>query len=161
MHLHEGKRRTREHVLADIGVNYVEGVFLRAGCSVQRIESDYGLDLLVTTYDARGYVEPGWLPVQVKATSRGMRSGKNHLGLSVDARDLHFWLRQLYPVVLILYDGKADAAYWLDVHAYFSQETHTIRSCHTVRIPFRNRLNRGSVRKLRERKAQVVATSEG
>jgi hypothetical protein len=90
-----------------------------------------------------------------------MRSGKNHLGLSVDARDLHFWLRQLYPVVLILYDGKADVAYWLDVHAYFSQETHTIRSYHTVRIPFRNRLNRDSVRKLCERKAQVVATSEG
>jgi hypothetical protein len=53
------KRRTREHVVADLSVNHVERIVIEAGHTVQRQEHDYGYDLSVITYDAEGYVEPG------------------------------------------------------------------------------------------------------
>jgi hypothetical protein len=39
-----GQTRTREHVLADRGVNYVERQVLLCGFSVNRLEHDYGYD---------------------------------------------------------------------------------------------------------------------
>jgi len=40
------KRRTREHIIADLGVNHVEKCILECGWTVQRFSPDYGLDLL-------------------------------------------------------------------------------------------------------------------
>lgn len=43
------KKRPREHIIAGLSVNYVERyVFLR-GYSVERIEYDYGYDLIIFT----------------------------------------------------------------------------------------------------------------
>ena len=50
------KRRTREHVIADLSVNHVERVVLRCGWTVQRLNPDYGIDLVMTTYDASGQI---------------------------------------------------------------------------------------------------------
>ena len=38
------KRRTREHVIADLSVNHLERVVLRAGHTVERFRHDYGFD---------------------------------------------------------------------------------------------------------------------
>jgi hypothetical protein len=57
------KRRTREHVVADQAVNYVERFVIDAGHTAQRLSSDYGYDLVVFTYDEQGYLEPGSLYV--------------------------------------------------------------------------------------------------
>jgi hypothetical protein len=64
------KTRTREHVIADLGVNHVERQVLLCGFSVERIEHDYGVDLLVFTYNAGGEVENGEIRLQIKATDR-------------------------------------------------------------------------------------------
>src|SRR5438128_2111236 len=61
------KRRTREHVIADQRLNYVERFVIDEGHTVQRQEHDYGYDLSVITYDRDGYVEPGFFFVQLKA----------------------------------------------------------------------------------------------
>ena len=61
------KQRTRGHVIADLSVHYVEGVVLRAGYTLQRLEKDYGYDLILFTFDNQGYVEPGLIRVQLKA----------------------------------------------------------------------------------------------
>ncbi|MCI0381101.1 MAG: hypothetical protein L0215_26250 [Gemmataceae bacterium] len=45
------KRRTREHVLADLSVNHLEKYALRCGYAVERISNDYGLDLAIFTFD--------------------------------------------------------------------------------------------------------------
>jgi hypothetical protein len=37
------KRRTREHVIADLSVNHVERMVLRCGWTVERVRRDYGL----------------------------------------------------------------------------------------------------------------------
>lgn len=45
------KQRTRQHVIADLSVHYVEGFVLAEGHTVQRLGPDYGYDLFVFTYD--------------------------------------------------------------------------------------------------------------
>jgi hypothetical protein len=52
-----GKLRTRAHVLADLSVNYVERQVLFCGCAVQRIYSDYGYDLMMSTFKPNGEIE--------------------------------------------------------------------------------------------------------
>jgi hypothetical protein len=62
------KRRTREHIIAELSVNHVERFVLRCGYSTQRIQADYGVDLLIYTYNSNGFVELGSIPVQLTAT---------------------------------------------------------------------------------------------
>jgi hypothetical protein len=65
-----GKRRTREHVIADASVNFVERYVIDAGHTIERYEHDYGYDLAVVTYDHEGFVDPGLIYVQVKAMEK-------------------------------------------------------------------------------------------
>jgi hypothetical protein len=46
----ERKRRTREHVIADLSVHHVEGLALKCGYTVQRTIADYGYDLRLETF---------------------------------------------------------------------------------------------------------------
>ena len=66
----ERKRRTREHVLADLSANYVEKQALLCSFAVGREGQDYGIDLTVQTFNRRGEVENGRLLFQLKATDR-------------------------------------------------------------------------------------------
>jgi hypothetical protein len=61
------KRRTREHVIAELGVNYVQRHILLRGHSSELIFHDYGIDLLMFTYNADGEIENGHVEIQVKA----------------------------------------------------------------------------------------------
>src|SRR5260370_27882324 len=62
------KRRTRAHVIADLSINHVEKRVLQCGWVVQRFSPDYGLDLLMSTFNRRGEIENGDVRLQVKAT---------------------------------------------------------------------------------------------
>jgi hypothetical protein len=68
------KRRTRQHVIADLGVHHVEGPILRCGFTAERIAHDYSLDLYMTTYAADGQAETDWVLFQVKATEHLKRT---------------------------------------------------------------------------------------
>jgi hypothetical protein len=61
------KQRTRGHVIADLSVHHVEGFILDEGHTAQRLDSDYGYDLVLFTYDERGYIEPDSVYFQLKA----------------------------------------------------------------------------------------------
>src|SRR5262249_34564309 len=50
------KRRTREHVIADLSANHVERHALLCGFSVERIRLDYGIDLIIHTYNRSGEI---------------------------------------------------------------------------------------------------------
>jgi len=45
------KRRTREHIIADLGVNHVERHILLCGHTAERVFYDYGYDLALTTFN--------------------------------------------------------------------------------------------------------------
>lgn len=51
------KRRTRQHVIADLSVNHVERFILRCGWAAQRMSPDYGIDLYMETYGENGEFE--------------------------------------------------------------------------------------------------------
>src|SRR5205085_10654458 len=96
------KQRTRQHVIADLSVHHVEGFILEAGYTAQRLGSDYGYDLLMSTFDEQGYVEPGSVYFQFKAMQRLGASGADYV-YDLDVRDHNLWTREKMPVILILF----------------------------------------------------------
>lgn len=147
------KRRTREHVIADLGVNHVERIILTCGFVAERLYFDYGYDLAMVTFSETGEFEPGIVYLQVKATDHPDRVDTGaSLALPLDRRDVEAWTAEPAPVYLVLFDAQARSACWLDVREFFArhpevmnQESTTI----TVRIPLRQRLDEAAVRHMR------------
>jgi hypothetical protein len=153
------KRRTRQHVIADQSVNYVERFVLDQGYIVRRLEPDYGYDLELLTYDEKGYVEPGVVYFQLKAAESLAESGTDYV-FDLDVRDYNLWMLEILPVVLVLFDASRRKAYWLHVQPYFRQDPRrrpkkgakTVR----VRVPKRPAFSRGAVARIRELKQMVL-----
>lgn len=155
------KQRTREHVLADLSVNYVERVALQCGFAVQEIWHDYGFDLTVFTFNERGLLEGGMLWMQVKATDHLKKThDRSAVLVRIDRRDLLAWIAELNPVVLVVYDGKLEQAYWLWIQESF-REPSAFANAHgqtvTIRIPARQLLTEEVFRELARRKAAIPA----
>jgi len=119
---HERKLRTREHVLADLSINFVERQILLRGFAVNRMESDYGIDLLMRTYEQEGAVESGHVLFQVKATDslQLIQDGRS-IACRIEVADLKAWQDEWMPVILVLYDGQRDKGYWLYVQQYLNE----------------------------------------
>src|SRR5262249_3229423 len=115
------KRRTRQHVIADQSVNYVERFIIDEDHTAQRLERDYGYDLLLFTYDDQGYAEPGVAFLQLKASETLTPSG-SHYVYDLDIRDYHLWMAEDAPVVLVLFDSTRRRAYWLHVQPFFRND---------------------------------------
>jgi hypothetical protein len=158
------KRRTRQHVIADQSVNYVERLILDEGHSAERPRGDYGYDLVLFTYDEQGYAEEGTVYVQVKASDNLDASGEAVV-FDVDVRDYHMWTAEPMPVILVLYDATRRRAYWLYVQRYFADgaSRRPKRGAKTVRVrvPSRQLLNRAAVRRMRGYKQEVLEQLEG
>jgi hypothetical protein len=77
----------------------------------------------------------------------------------ISRRDLKLWLSETYPVILVVYDGQEDRAYWLYVQAYFSDrstaELFAAGDTINVHIPIRSRINRRSIRIIARHKWNV------
>lgn len=130
------KRRTREHVIADLSVNHVERHVLRCGWTAERTRHDYGFDLLVETFDAEGEVQNGKIMIQAKATDHlRFDAGGATMRVRLAWRDLLFWLNEPLPVILVCYDAQRDIAYWLHVQDYFRKRSWERRSGGTVTVP--------------------------
>jgi hypothetical protein len=158
------KRRTREHVMADQSVNYVERFVIDEGHTAQRQEHDYGYDLNVITYDSHGYVEPGLFFLQLKASETLNESGRDYL-FDLDVRDHNLWMMELLPVFLVLFDASRRRAYWLLVQAYFRRDrarqpkpgVKTVR----VRVPKRQPVNCRAIAAMRAIKQEKLTRLKG
>lgn len=159
------KQRTREHVIADLAVNFVERQVLLCGFTTERIARDYGLDLILFTYDPDGYEERGPVFFQVKATDRlQVRKGGSAVAFRVERADLESWIDETMPVMLIVYDAQDDNAYWLYVQAWFQSHPLQRRSSAqtvTLTIPRSQRLDTDAVQQFRKFKQDVRAQSQG
>ncbi len=80
------KRRTRQHIIADLSAHHVEGFVIAAGHTVQAVRSDYGYDLLLFTYDADGFLEPDLVYVQMKPAEALHEAGSTCV-FDLDVRD--------------------------------------------------------------------------
>jgi hypothetical protein len=153
------KQRTRQHVIADLSVHYVEGFVLTEGHTAQRLERDYGYDLLLFTYDDEGYVEPDFLLLQLKAAEKLQTVGSNYV-FDVDIRDYNLWMREEMPVILILYDATRRRASWLHIQRYFRDEAgrQPKKGAKTVRVhvPARQVVNRRAIATMRKLKQEPL-----
>jgi hypothetical protein len=148
------KRRTRQHVIADLSVNFLERVILEEGHTVQRIISDYGYDLVMMTFDEKGYSEPGLIYFQLKA-SDFLETQKGNFTYDIDIKHYNLWKDESLPVILVLFDPSKRRAYWLHVQSYFKDHSRRPkRGTKTVRIwiPLRNVVNQHSVARMRAMK---------
>jgi hypothetical protein len=146
------KRRTRQHVIADLSVNYVERFIIEAGHTAQRLGPDYGYDLVMFTYDEQGFVEPDSVFLQVKAAEVLRASGPAYV-FQLDIRDYNLWMMEKMPVILILFDATRRQAYWLDVQRYFHenaarQPKRGVKSVR-VQVPKRQVVNRRALAQIR------------
>src|SRR5256885_7563726 len=87
------KQRTRQHIIADQSVNYVERFIIDEGHTAQRLASDYGYDLILFTYDEEGYAEPGVAFLQLKASEALTPSGASFV-FDLDIRDYNLWMAE-------------------------------------------------------------------
>src|ERR1019366_8307501 len=115
------KQRTRQHVIADQSVNYVERFIIDEGHTAQELDRDYGYDLLMFTYDEEGYVEPDFVAIQIKA-AESLRTIAGNYYFDLDIRDYNSWMSERMPVILVLFDASRRRAFWLEVQAYFREE---------------------------------------
>jgi hypothetical protein len=149
------KRRTRQHVIADQSVNHVERFIIDEGHTAQQFERDYGYDLLLSTYDEEGYLEPGATCLQLKAAETLKRVGSGYV-FDVDIRDYNLWTHERAPIILILFDASRRRAYWLHVQGFFRDDVRrrpkkgakSVR----VRVPVRQVVHRQAVAKWRQLK---------
>src|SRR5580700_6915521 len=87
------KTRTRQHVIADLGVNYVERQVLLAGYTLERVIRDYGLDLTMTTFGSNGQVENELVWFQVKSTDNlHLTADETIAAVRIESADLRYWL---------------------------------------------------------------------
>ncbi len=116
------KRRTRQHIIEDLGLNHIERQILLSGNVLRRFsDNDYGYDGMIDTFDEQGLAHNLQLMVQLKSTDVIQQSPQNS-GFIVDLskRDLELWLKSALPVLLILYDAQLEIAYFTDLQTYFN-----------------------------------------
>jgi hypothetical protein len=156
------KRRTREHVIADLSVNHVERHALLCGFVVQRSVHDYGIDLEMTTFSKQGEIDEGKVFMQLKASDRlQLRPHQDAFSFRVERSDLVLWLAQPLPVILIVYDARKEVAYWLYVQSYFRRQKgfslFTAGKTVTVQVPTANIVNAAAIRRFARFRDRVLA----
>ncbi len=154
---------TRQHFIEYLSYNFVEKQCLMARCTWQRYFPDLGKDGFVISYTDRGEPEDGKIEVQVKATDHIERFRlKDSFYFDINRRDLESWLSVTYqqnPFLLVLYDAKADIAYFLEIASYFKSGNARIEKINKfvrVYIPCDSVLNPASVKLLRWEKNELL-----
>jgi hypothetical protein len=90
---------------------------------------------------------------QLKATDRiSTLASANVATCRIELANLVHWLEEPFPVVLVLYDARRDAGYWLYIQHHFANRAGFDRARGgrrvTVAIPFLNLLDRKAMKKL-------------
>jgi Domain of unknown function (DUF4365) len=160
------KRRPREHIIADLSVNYVERYVFLCGYSVERIEYDYGYDLIIFTYNDEGEIENGQIYIQLKATdSLSTLADQKTITFTLARSDLELWLSEPMPCILIIYDASCSQAYWLYLQAYFESlegfDLPKMGDSITVRLSKDNILNRQAIKIFAKFKNDVLSQLQG
>ncbi len=149
------KQRTREHVIEDLGFNYVERQILYAGYSVNRYtqSNDYGHDGFFTTFNELGEVEPHLVQFQLKSTdSIQFSEKKKAFTFDLAIQDLELWLRGINKMLLLLYDAQKEVAFFEDLQVYFTKNQFSFvkeRKFIRIYIPIKNVFTPDNVQNIR------------
>ena len=147
------KRRSREHVISEMSVNFLERQILRRGHQLMRPpQFEYGIDGYMLHFDDDGQVENGLVYFQLKATDDIKFVDKGRaVSVRVKFSDLRYWYSVTeHPVILIIYDAVKHRAFWVDVQAYVDEHKVVDDATITIRIPRKNKLDVWAIDKIRE-----------
>lgn len=155
------KQRTRQHVIASLSTNYVERIIYERGYAAQRVENDYGFDLIMQTFTPQGYVEEGFVLQQLKAKDKvTLVDKKQFVSFGISVSDYRNWMKEAYPVFLIVYDATNKVAYWLYIQKYFrddpTRKPGPKATTVAVRIPIKNVFDDSTLTYMRDRKETVM-----
>ena len=151
-----GKRKTRPraHVLAEMGVNFLERQVLRRGHQLKRVsEPEYGTDALMLHFSPETReIENGWVEFQVKATDHvRLTNDGSSVSCVVDIAHVHYWQWQVaHPFILILYDAPKHRAYWIDIQIYIESHPPADQQSLTIHIPTENKVTVRAIDRFRE-----------
>jgi hypothetical protein len=150
------KRRTREHVIEEMSLNFLERKVLERGHQlVPATKREYGWDATMFHFSPEsGEIENGEIRFQLKATDH-LDVDREYAACSVAARDLHYWYweSQQLPFVLVLYDAKRHAGYWVDVRSHIEDSSFEFdreQKQSTIRIPCTNKITVKTIDQFRE-----------
>jgi len=160
------KRRTREHIIADLSENYVQKLFLERGHTCARLTPDYGYDLIVCTHNPEGYRESGRLLLQLKATDdiEKHRNG-NTFSYTIDVTSYNQWCMEHEPVYFVLFDAQKRRAYWTNVQTYFCGQTGGAKPRKSqknvqIHVSRKNVMNLGAIDEIQQEKNAIVMAKQ-
>jgi len=159
------KRRTQEHIIADLSVNHLEYFVLKAGFTLEEFNADYGYDAELYTYNDNGEIENSAVYIQLKATNNielyQLKSGD--VSFPIGKKDLELWLKQILPVILVLFDAQNEKAYWVYLQLYFEQRNISLDSIQTdhFSVQFNDIVNSDAIRKWRDYKNTILSQVKG
>jgi hypothetical protein len=148
------KRRTRQHIIEDLGFNHMEKQVLLAGFVQRRYyHNDYGFDGCIDTFSEIGEIENLSIMFQLKSTDFiSISNQKKACIFDLDKIDLELWLSELRPVILILFDAQNETAYFINLQEYFNQNKqvlNNIRKFVRVYLPQTAIFNTNSIKELK------------
>ena len=150
------KKRPRSHVIAEMGINFLERQVLRRGHQLRRVpHPEYGTDAQMHHWSqVTREPESGFIEFQVKATdSLKFVDYNKSVTCRVTLSDLHYWVHIIEsPVVLVLYDAQKHRGFWLDVQHYIEQgrDFEEDQDEAIIRIPVGNKLTVRAVDRFRD-----------
>ncbi len=121
---------------------------------------------MVTTFAENGVQENGNIYVQLKATDQlRLHEDGATIAHSISLKDVETWRREIMPVIFIVYDVKADEAYWLYLQDYFENSPlfriPEQQSTMTIYLSKGNVINRQTIARFRKFKEDVQQQLSG
>jgi Domain of unknown function (DUF4365) len=156
------KRRTREHVIADMSFHHLGYLVVQSGFTFEANKADYGYDGAIFTFDNDGRIENSYMFVQLKATDKiRLSSDRKRVLFRVSKKDISLWQDEIVPVYLVVFDAKRERAYWAYFQRYIERKgikasklrTETV----TIELDTAKVVNRRTVASWRRDKAEVLA----
>jgi hypothetical protein len=144
--------RPPSHILEDKSRDRLHTIFTNMGWVVEDLNRDYGEDLLIRIFD-HGSTTPLSFFVQAKATDHIDRylskSGKS-IRFPIDTDHIKHWNKFWEPVILTLWDAKADVTYWESIQTFLEEHDKIGLKKNTVNIeiPTDNVLNEEGIKRI-------------
>lgn len=153
----EHTHRTREHIIEEMSLNFLERKVLERGHQlVPASRREYGWDATMFHFSPRtGEIENGEVRFQLKATDHLDTEAAFAICPAIETRHLHYWYweAQRLPFVLVLYDAVRHRGYWVDVRRHVEDVLKGLdpeQKTTTIRIPWSSKITARSIDRFRE-----------
>src|SRR5438876_3973748 len=129
-------KRPRAHEIEDISRRRLRDIFGRFGWLVWDLYPDYGEDFLVRIFTDNIATHYSFY-VQAKGTDnidKYLREGGKYICFPIDVDHIEHWNKFWEPVILTIWDSKADITYWEIIQDYLQKKNVTPSSRKTVTV---------------------------